>query len=112
MTQLETKGHVVEDRHVGIQSVVLKHHRDIPVLWINIIDHSIANAHLTFGNVFQSRYHTQTRTFTATGGTNQYQELVVLDIKIDIVDNLNFTKPLVDMLELDTCHYRYSFLLS
>src|SRR5207248_3131055 len=43
LPKLQSKRHVVEYRHVRIERVILKHHRDVAVLWRHVIDSLLAN---------------------------------------------------------------------
>ena len=39
-------GHVVVDRHVRVERVVLEHHGDVAVLGLELVDHAVADADL------------------------------------------------------------------
>ncbi|MNC17818.1 hypothetical protein D3C75_657090 [compost metagenome] len=62
----------------------MEYHRDIAVFRSYVIDYTVANVHLTFGDFFQTGNHTQGCGFTATGWSNQYQKFLIFNIKIDI----------------------------
>ncbi len=102
--QLEAKGHIIEDRHVRIESVVLENHSDIAIFWGDIVDHLVAYINLALASIFQACYHAQDSALAAAGRTDQYKELFVLDIKVNVVDNLDFVEPLVNVFKLDTRH--------
>lgn len=57
LAQLERKGHVFVNRHVRIQGVVLEHHRNVAVLWRDVVDHALADAHFAARNFLQPRDH-------------------------------------------------------
>ena|SRR5437667_12447493 len=95
---------------MGIESIVLEDHRDIALLWCYIIHQSIADIEIALTHIFQPCYHTQASTLATTRRTDQYQELFVPDIKIDIMHHFNFVEALVNMLKLDTSHASYSLL--
>ena len=96
---------------MGIKGVVLENHGNIAVFGSNAIDDPIANGNITFGQFLQARYHTQAGTLAAARWADQHQELFVLDIQVDVMNNLDLTETLVDVVKFDTCHYRYSFSL-
>src|SRR6266487_3659210 len=105
VAQLEAKGHVVVDGHVGIECIVLEHHGDVAIFGVNSIDDAITDFDIPLAGLLQTSDHAQTGTFTTTGGTYQYQEFFVLDIQGDIMDDFYFAETLVDVLKLDTSHY-------
>ena len=41
--QLEREAHVLGDRHVRIERIVLEHHGDVPFLRLHIVDHAITD---------------------------------------------------------------------
>jgi len=43
----QTEGHVVENRHMGVESIILKDHGNIPVLGMNVIDFHPVNKELS-----------------------------------------------------------------
>ncbi len=99
MAEFETKSHVVEDRHVGIEGVVLENHGDVTVFWVNSIDNPFTDVQFPLGDFLQPGYHTQTGTLATTGGTNQDQELLVLDIQVDVVHYFDFAEAFVHVVK-------------
>jgi hypothetical protein len=99
MAQLEAKGHVVEDRHVGVEGVVLEHHRDVAIFGIDTIDDPLANVEFPFGDIFEPCDHAQAGTLAAAGGANQDQELFVQDIQVDVVYHLDFAEAFVHVVK-------------
>ncbi len=59
--QFESKTNVVEDGHVRIQRVVLEHHRDVAILRFDLVDHPVADAHLTRSDLLKSGDHAERR---------------------------------------------------
>ena len=105
LAQFQTERHVVEHGHVGIQRVVLEHHRDVSVLRGNVVDVTVADVKLAFRDLFQSRDHTKGRGLTATGGTDENQELFVLDFEVEVGYGGNAARIFfVDVSERKTCH--------
>ena len=99
VAEFETKSHVVEDRHVGIEGVVLENHGDVAVFWVNAIDNPFTDVQFPLGDFLQPGYHTQTGTLATTGGTNQDQELLVLDIQVDVVHYFDFAEAFVHVVK-------------
>ncbi len=54
LAQLEAEGHVVVDRHVGVESVALEDHGDVTVFGSHVVDHAVANVDVPFGGLFQT----------------------------------------------------------
>src|SRR5258708_24786225 len=71
MMQLEAEGHVVGDVHVGIEGIVLKHHGDIAVFGINVIDPSVTDVEIASTGFIQPSHHPQYRTFAGTLDSDQ-----------------------------------------
>src|SRR5581483_11229124 len=44
--QFEAEGHVVVDRHVRIEGVVLEDHCDVTIFGVNVVDHPVADVNL------------------------------------------------------------------
>ena len=83
--QLQSKGQIVVDRHMGIERVVLENHRDIAIFRRNIIHPPIADKNIALRDLFQSGDHPQGRGFAAAGRPDQNDKFPVLDFEIDVV---------------------------
>src|SRR5579875_450074 len=57
VAELEAEGHIVEDAHVGIEGVVLEHHRDVAIFGIDTVDHAVPDVDFAVARLFQSRDH-------------------------------------------------------
>ena len=86
MAQLQAEGHIFIDGHVGVQGVVLENHRNIPVLGRNVVHQLAVDIQFTAGDLLQAGDHPQGGGFTAAGGADQYDKLIVLDLQVKIVD--------------------------
>jgi hypothetical protein len=87
LPQLESKGHIVINRHVGIESIILKYHSNIAILWRHIIHYPTINRYLSFRNIFQPCNHSQCCRLAASGRPNEDHEFLVPDVKIDLIHN-------------------------
>ena len=70
--------------HVRIQSVVLEHHRDLTILRRYVVDQLVADEQLTLRDLFKTCDHTQSGSLTATRRAYEYQELLILDLKVEV----------------------------
>ena len=68
-----------------IERVVLENHCDIAILGCDIIYQLAIDVELTSGDVFKSCYHTQRCGLSASGWSYQYDEFLVLDVKVEIM---------------------------
>ena len=94
---------------MGIQRIVLEHHGDVAVLRRNVVDQLVADVKLTIGDFFQAGDHSQGGGFSATGGTDQDDEFLVLDFQIEIGNRGNAARILfVNTLQRQTGHSKTS----
>ena len=86
LAELQAERHVVEHRHVRVQSVVLEHHRDVAVLRSDVVDQLVADEEFAFGDLFQTGDHAQGGGLAAAGRSDEDQEFLVLDLKAEVAD--------------------------
>ena len=88
---------------MGVQSVALEDHGDVAVLGGYVIDQLAIDVQLAFGDFLQAGYHAQRGGFTAAGGTDQHDELLILDVQVELLNCHDaFVSDLkVDLLLLD-----------
>ena len=65
--QLQTKGHILVHRHVGVQSVALEHHGNVPILGRQIVHYPVTDLQGAAADVLQPGNHTQGGGLAATG---------------------------------------------
>src|SRR5690606_35666388 len=85
-SDLEREAHVVANRHVGVERVVLEHHRDVAVLRRNVGDIAVTDANRTVVDLFEACEHTKRSRLTATRGAHENQELAVGDVEVELVN--------------------------
>src|SRR5690606_22305317 len=105
LPQLQAEGHVLEDRHVRIERVVLEHHGDVPVLRRHVVDDAVADPDFALGHLFQPGDHPQGRALPAARGPDEHDELIVGDIEVDAAHRLGAVEDLVDPLERYLSHF-------
>jgi hypothetical protein len=79
----QSKRHVLEYGHVRIQGIVLKHHRDVPILWWHVVDQFSADQDIATGDLLESGDHAQRSALAATRWPDQDDELLVGYFQID-----------------------------
>ena len=82
LPQLEPERHVLEDRHVRIERVVLEHHGDVAILRRQVVDHLAADRDVAGSDFLEARDHAQRRALAAAGRADQHDELVVRDVEM------------------------------
>ena len=70
---------------MGVQRVALKHHGDIPVLGLHVVDQLAVDVQLAAGDLLQTGHHPQRGGLAAAGGTNQNNELLVGDVQAELL---------------------------
>ena len=73
--------HVLGDRHVRVERVILEHHRDVAILRRHVVDDVAPDQNVAAGDILQPRDHPQGGGLAAAGGTNENHKLVVGDVE-------------------------------
>ena len=101
---LQRIGDVLPHRHVRIQRIGLKNHRDIALRRRDAVHHAIADADGPSAGLFQTRQHSERRGLAAARRPEQADELALLDREIEFIDRDRGTERLADLLENDLSH--------
>ena len=110
--QLQREAHVLGDRLVRVQRVVLEHHRDVAVLGRHAGHVLAADLDGALVDVLESGEHAQRGALARTGRSDQDDELAVVDVEVERV-NRELVRTLVDaggVLVSDCSHWSFSFL--
>src|SRR6202521_5734443 len=71
---------------MGIERVALKHHRDVAIARGEFVGDGAADQNLAFADVLEARHHPQRRRFSASRGSDENNELAVVDGQIQGTD--------------------------
>ncbi|CAN3965107.1 Lactoylglutathione lyase, partial [Dysosmobacter welbionis] len=85
LLQLQGEGHVLPHSHVGVQSVVLEHHGDIPVLGCHIVHQLAVDIQFAAADLLQAGDHPQGSGLAAAGGAYQHDELLVRNVQAELL---------------------------
>src|SRR5579883_3378409 len=102
--QLQRECHVVGDRHVRIERVILKDHRDVALFRWQMIDDPVADANLPGGDVFKSRDHAQQCGLAAAGRPDQHDEFAIAYRNVDAVNDACRTEGFAHLADFDRSH--------
>ena len=83
----QAEGHVLKDIHVGEQGVLLKDGIDLPLMGRNVINPHAVEEHIAGGGLLKAADDTKCRGLATPGGAKQREEFLVIDIKVDVVQN-------------------------
>ena len=75
---LQREGEVLVDRLVGVERVVLEHHRDVPVLGIEVVDDAVADHDVAAGDRNEPGDEVEGRRLAAARRSDEGDELAVI----------------------------------
>ena len=105
--QLEGESHVFVNRHVGVEGIILKNHRNVPILRRDVVDDPIPNPNLPPGNLLQPRDHPKSSRFPAAGWPDQHDKFLIGYGKVHRIDSFHTAGvQLGDVFKGYTCHGR------
>ncbi len=101
----QAERHVLVDRHVRVEGVILKDHGDVAIAGGDIVHESIADVNFAAAGFFQTGDHAERGRFAATAGTDENDELAVGDLEIHITDGVEAVGVvLIEMFQEDVGH--------
>ncbi|OPZ51435.1 MAG: hypothetical protein BWY91_02682 [bacterium ADurb.BinA028] len=103
---LQGEAHVVGDRHVRVERVVLEDHGDVAVLGGQVGDVAVTDEDLAAVDLFEAGEHAQGGGLATSGGADEDEELPVCDVDVQLVDRRLGVARVVPggVLEADSCH--------
>ena len=103
--QFHGERHVVGDRHVRIERVILEHHGDVAFFGRQPIVHdAVTDADFPAGDVFEPGNHPQQRGFAAAGRPDEHDEFAVMDRNVDAMDHGRHAESLTHVADCDRSH--------
>ena len=110
LSELQAEGHVVEHRHVGIQSVVLEHHRDVAVLRRNVVHHAVPDGDRPGADLLESSHHAESGGLAASGRSHEHDKFLVRDGEVEILHGHDIAGiGLANVLQFHIGHDIHSF---
>ena len=67
-----------------IKGIALEYHCYVPVFGVYVVYKLTVYVQFAAGNIFKTRYHSQSCRFTAAGRTYEHDKFTVLDFHIEI----------------------------
>ena len=86
--------HVLVHRHVRIEGVILKNHRDVAVLGLQVVDDAAVDRDRAGGDVLEAGDHPQQSRLAATRRTDEHEELFVKNLEAQWMQDLQRTERL------------------
>src|SRR5262249_40258914 len=95
---------IAGDVHVRIESVGLEDHGDVAVLRREIVDDRAPDPDRAAGRCFQPGDQPEEGRFPAAGGTDEHDELAVMDGEVHAVKDVHRTEGFANAFYLDRGH--------
>ena len=94
----QAKRHVVVDRHMRIERIVLEDHRDITGLGGNIIHANPVNNQFTRADLLEAGNHSQRRGFPTARWTDEDNKFFVFNFEVEILHHVDLV--IIDFLNV------------
>jgi hypothetical protein len=102
--QPQSERHVLRNRHVRVERVILKYHRDIAVLRRHVVDDVAADHDVSVGDILQAGDHPQCGRLAAARRPDQHDKLMVGDVEIDAAHRLDLVITLDHLTQRHVSH--------
>ena len=86
---LERKAHILADRHLRIERVVLENHRNVAILRAHKRYVTVVNDQTAFVDRFEASEHSQRGRLSRSRWPDEYQEFAVGDVQVELVNCAN-----------------------
>jgi len=98
---LQAEGHIVPDRQMRENRIVLKHHADVPFRRINVVHLFVIEVDAPALDAVEAGDHPQQCCLPASRWTKEGEELTLLDIQRQVRDHGGVTISLDDFINFD-----------
>ncbi len=100
----ECKAHVFGNRHMRIERVGLKHHRQAALRRIDVVGPRAVDHQIAAVDFLQAGDHAQKRGLAAAGRADEDDEFAVVHIKVDALDDFKGAVGLTGVAECEISH--------
>ena len=101
---LHAERHVLRDRHIGIERVGLKHHRDVALGGVQIVDRVAVDANVAGADRFKPRDRVEKRRFSAARRADQNEKAALVERKVDALQDLQRAEALAQAIDFEKGH--------
>ena len=108
LARAQPEGDVVVHRHVRIERVILKHHRDVAPARRLVVDDLAADLDRSLVSVLEAGDRAQQRAFAAARLADKHRELAGRNLEIDTLHRMHVAVILVQPLDSEICHFSLS----
>ena len=98
LTETQAERHIVINGHVRIERIALEHHGDVAVFGRDVVDAAVADVQVAAGDLLEPCDHAQRGALAAARWSNEYQEFLVADLNVEVVDGGDFAVLLGDVV--------------
>jgi hypothetical protein len=111
LAQLQRERHVVVDRHVRVERVVLEHHRDVARLGLKVRDVPVSDEDRAGVDRLETGQHPKAGRLAAARRADENEEFAVVDFEIELVDGGRRAAGIDPgrLRERNCCHGRATF---
>src|SRR6185503_19178113 len=100
----QCKAHVLAHAHMRIERVALEHHRNAALTRVDVVHRLAADLEAAGRDGLEAGNHAQQRGLATSGGADEDDELLVVDVEVDSFDDLHRPEGLSDAAQLQSGH--------
>src|SRR5271165_6865392 len=102
--QLQAKGNVIKDVQVRKQRVILEHHGQVSLGWMDIGDVLAIEHDFAAADGFETANGTKERTLSASRGSDKDDEFLFFNLKIDVLKSVKSFVIFLDLSQFQISH--------
>ncbi|EKM99799.1 phenol hydroxylase [Acidocella sp. MX-AZ02] len=104
MAHFQPEGHVLIDRHMRVERVILEHHGDVALRRGEVVHPALADEQIALGDRLQPGDDAQQRGFAAARGADKHHEFMIVDFEIQRGDHIMRAEALAQTLQSYRSH--------